>query len=298
MMNHRMGAPSQQGGVFGGPTRPAPRSDGFGQNMGRSSVKGGIFGSSQQDPFLARLERTEKYEQMGQKNPAVMSKGDAIKMAAVNNGPITLENWADRSKKIGHLALENEAREAVIKEKIARDERAKNSGEISQMQARQQRMVGGQGEAIDREMKQQQQQMQMQQRQQMQMQAQQQQHMPRHQMPQQQQMPRHASEFVPTNEFRGQQPGMVFKAGEQGVGYYKDRTVAAAGQERMSTKVVAPPGGVSSAGSIIFGGGDSPRGARGRKPSPRRNGSPARMQAGHAMPTHHAAGGYARRQVY
>ena len=291
-----MGAPSQAGGVFGGPLQAQPRSDGFGRNMGRSSVKGGIFGTSQQDAFLARLERTEQYEKMPVQ-PARIGKADAIKAAAINN-PITLDNWAARSKAVGRLHVENERREMEAKERIAAAAAGKEMGQGQSAAAMQRRNLTGQGQTIDREMAQMQQQQmheqqhhqrqQQQQQQQMQMQQQQQQQQQRQQQQQQQQRQQQQPDFLPSARFQGSQPGMVFKAGRNGVGYYRDQMgglPSMGEQQRSSTRVVAPPGGASS---ISFGthGNDATHYAA----------SPARMQTGNGERP--AAGGRARSAGY
>ena len=141
--------------------------------------RAGAFGTSQQDPFLARLERTEAYESMpAQPAGATMSKAEALKRAAVNN-PITLDNWASRSKAIGKLHVQNEnfekSRHAAAM--------AREGGVGGQMsaQAAAARNLAGQGQTLDREMEQ----MQLHEQQQQQMRMQQQQQMQQQQMMQQ-----------------------------------------------------------------------------------------------------------------
>ena len=118
--------------------------DGFARNTGHSSMKAGVFGTSQQDPFLARLERTEQYEALAAK-PATISKAESLRRAAVSD-PITLDNWQARSKAMGMLHVQNEAYEIARKERLQQQASAKDNLDSQQIAALAERNLQGQGQ--------------------------------------------------------------------------------------------------------------------------------------------------------
>ena len=226
------------------------------------------------DPFLAQLERTERYDAAGASRPgASISKMEALRRAQLHD-PITLENWAERSKKVGMLHIQNEAFE---KQRIASATMAREA--VAPAADMQRRNLQGQGAALDQHM----------------MELQQQQSMATQQRPAKMPPQQQAANFLPSARFQGARAGFVFKSGESGTGYYRDPRQASAPDTAFhpSTKVMAPPGGASS---IVFGGGAGTQGdhlnmAKARQQA-QRYGSPARMQTGNAMPA--AGGGRAR----
>ena len=140
------------------------------RGYGMPPSRANTFGTSQRDPFLARLERTEAYEATTAAQPAKISKAEALKRAVINN-PITLDNWQARSKAMGVLHVKNEAYEMARKERLQQEVAAKEMSTQERMSAQARRNQEGEGQAIGREHAQMQMQQQKQQ-QQMQMQMQ------------------------------------------------------------------------------------------------------------------------------
>ena len=109
------------------------------QQQQQQQRRGGAFGTSQSDGFLARLERAENDER-----PTTHG----------GSTPITLDNWAQRSKQIAKLAIANEARELEAKERLAQSKQRQDFQDQQGIAARHQRNAMGQGAAIDQQMQQ------------------------------------------------------------------------------------------------------------------------------------------------
>ena len=143
MGQQRMGQSSIPGGIFGAPSQQLQRSGGF--------------GTSQSDPFLARLERVET---------------DTRPTGAGGSEPITLQNWERKSKQIAALAASNEARNEAAMSRASGESAQAHMAQQQLMAQQHERNTRGQGEMVDRQM---QMQMQQQPRQQQQQQPRQQQ---------------------------------------------------------------------------------------------------------------------------
>jgi len=143
MGQQRMGQSSIPGGIFGAPSQQLQRSGGF--------------GTSQSDPFLARLERVET---------------DTRPTGAGGGEPITLQNWERKSKQIAALAATNEARNDAARSRASGESVQAHMAQQQLMAQQHERNTRGQGEMVDRQMQMQMQQHPRQQQQQQMMQQQ------------------------------------------------------------------------------------------------------------------------------
>ena len=98
--------PPQQCGGSPQTMGSSPYGGGMGtpQQQQQQQRRGGAFGTTQSDGFLARLERVET---------------DTKPTTAGGSAPITLENWAQRSKQLAQLIIANEAREMEARARLA-----------------------------------------------------------------------------------------------------------------------------------------------------------------------------------
>ena len=123
--------------IFGGPIQTAQYNPGR-MDPAASSVKGGVFGGSAD--FLDRLAQAEARDShRGQQKPPS------------DRGPITEANWAQRSKKIGQLHVQNEAHDMAARQRAQRESM---SPPQQQQMMRQQRETMQRGQMYQQEQEQ------------------------------------------------------------------------------------------------------------------------------------------------